>query len=136
MHRIDRHLGGRLTPRVPSGPEPATFEDSLERARESEASGDTGTALNEYERALASLPDPERDTRAADVLRFIGSVYRERGEIDRAERRYRESYGHARSIGYRGGVAHAGNWLGVIAMGRGRMAEAEALFKSSARRRH
>jgi tetratricopeptide (TPR) repeat protein len=84
--------------------------------------------VHDYEHALSALPDPEHDPRAADVLRFLGSVHRERGEVDRAERRYRESYALARGIGYQDGVAHACNWLGAIAMGRGRMAEAEALF--------
>jgi tetratricopeptide (TPR) repeat protein len=128
MHPIKRHLMGRPTADDSSGPEPATFDERLQRAREAERSGDSAAAIQEYGGALAALSDSPDDPRAADALRFLGSVHRERGEIDRAERRYRESYAHASRLGYRDGIAHACNWLGVIALGRGRMAEAEALF--------
>jgi tetratricopeptide (TPR) repeat protein len=127
---------GRRSGRPPSGicrTEPTGFDEWRLRARESERRGDTGAALHQYDRALAALPDPENDTRAADVVRAIGSVYRERGEIDRAERRYRESYALAQRLGYLDGTANAGNWLGVIAMGRGHLSEAEALFTRACR---
>jgi tetratricopeptide (TPR) repeat protein len=110
-----------------------TCEDWIRSARESERQGDTGAALFQYEHALATLDDKKRDPRAADVLRFLGSVFRERGEVDRAEQRYRESYALAEGMAYHDGIAHASNWLGVIAMGRGCLAEAEALFQRARR---
>ncbi len=114
-------------------PDPTGFEEWRLRGRESERRGDTGAALHQYDRALAALPDPAGDTRAADILRSMGSVYRERGEIDRAERRYRESYALSERLQYFDGTAHAGNWLGVIAMSRGHLAEAEAWFQRACR---
>jgi tetratricopeptide (TPR) repeat protein len=126
---------GRRSARPVAGvcPDPTGFDEWRLRARESERRGDTGAALHQYDRALAALPEPESDTRAADILRSMGSVYRERGELDRAERRYKESYALAEGLGYLDGTANAGNWLGVIAMGRGHLAEAEALFTRACR---
>ena len=109
------------------------YEDWIRGARESERQGDTGAALYQYEHALATLTDRGHDSRAADVLRYLGSVYRERGEVDRAEQRYTQSYAAAEAMGYVDGMAHASNWLGVVAMGRGCLAEAEALFQRARR---
>lgn len=103
----------------------------MERARAAEQAGDGATALQAYEAALVGLE--EKDPRTADVLRWIGTVHRNRGETQRAERRYRESLELSQRVGYLLGQAHAVNWLAVIAMGRGNLREAEATFKRARR---
>lgn len=121
--------------RVPHGSEPTgtvSVEALIDAARDAERSGDSAAALQHYEKALAGLDDP-RDRRVSDILRWIGSVHRERGETRRAERRYRESLEATRSSGYTEGQAHAVNWLAVIAMGRGNLEEAESTFKRARR---
>ncbi len=109
------------------------YDELLARAREAERNDQFGVAVHAYETALAALPDRDNDPRAADVIRFLGSLYRERGDTDRAERRYRESHALAERMGYVDGMAHAANWLGVIAMGRGFLAEASAQFMGALR---
>jgi hypothetical protein len=88
MSSANRYRGRRVQPlRGPKALDPTGFEEWLMRARESDRRGDTGAAITQYEKALEMLQTDEEDTRAVDALRYLGSVYRGRGDVERADRR-------------------------------------------------
>jgi len=72
----------------------------------------------------------------ADVLRWKGSVLRDRGNHSGASDLYAQSLTVADAIGYRAGRAHALNCLGTVAQLRGDLAAAERWYGESARLAH
>ena len=106
----------------------------IQAGRAAELRSEYDAALRAYERAWNALEPAPITNRHADVLRFTGSAYRELGETERAEHFYRYSLAAAEETAYIGGVAHALNWLAVIAVRRGETKSAEEQFEIAARK--
>jgi tetratricopeptide (TPR) repeat protein len=67
----------------------------------------------------------------ANQLGNLGNVYRERGDLKRAEENYRKSLGIDRRIGHRLGEAIALRNLGLLAGEQGRAEEARGLLREA-----
>ena len=102
----------------------------VEEARLAERSGAIERALGLYQSALATLPDPS-PTRA-DVLRWMGTIHRERGDQEKALGLYAQSLTQADACAYGAGRAHALNCQAIVAQTRGRPDEAQELFARAA----
>ena len=83
--------------------------------------------------SLALLGVAEESTLQADVLRWQGSVLRERGQTAEAEQRYTRSLKLAQDLDYLAGQAHAVNLLAAIAQRRGELQRAGQLFQAAQR---
>src|SRR5437763_14274253 len=94
--------------------------------------GDLPDTSAEWNRAVAYLGAHEETPLLVDVLRWQGSVFRDRGETAQAERLYERSRRAAIALGYHGGHAHALNCLGAIAQRRGDMERAKRLYHEGA----
>jgi tetratricopeptide (TPR) repeat protein len=82
---------------------------------------------------LALLGVTEESPLLADVLRWQGSVMRERGQTAEAEALYERSLKVAQKLDYLAGQSHAVNCLGAIAQRRGEMQRAKQLFQAAQR---
>ena len=82
---------------------------------------------------LALLGVTEDTPLLADVLRWQGSVLRERGQTAEAEELYNRSLKVAQDHDYLAGQSHAVNCLGAIAQRRGEMHRAKQLFQAAHR---
>jgi tetratricopeptide (TPR) repeat protein len=69
----------------------------------------------------------------ADVLRWQGSVLRDRGQTAQAEALYKRSLEVAQKFDYLAGQSHAVNCLGAIAQRRGELHRASQLFQAAQR---
>lgn len=109
--------------------------DAVERLKElAEAAarrGDTTGSLAFYDTLLPMLAQ-EAGSEWADALRRVGTLHRTRGDTGEAEWWYRRSLEESERMGYRNGVAHATNWLAVIAVRRGEMDSAQQQFHTAA----
>jgi tetratricopeptide (TPR) repeat protein len=81
--------------------------------------------------ALALLGADERNPLLADVLRWQGSVLRDRGDPSAARPLYERSLQIATTIEYGSGRAHAINCLATLAQRRGALDEATTLYLGS-----
>jgi tetratricopeptide (TPR) repeat protein len=97
---------------------------------------DPDRALDACDHALALLLPVGPSDSLADVLRWKGSILRDRGNHSAAGDLYAQSLAVADSIGYRSGRAHALNCLGTIAQIRGDTAAAERWYGEAARLAH
>jgi tetratricopeptide (TPR) repeat protein len=97
---------------------------------------DPDRAIESCDHALALLLPVGPSDALADVLRWKGSILRDRGNHTAASDLYSQSLAVADSIGYRGGRAHAMNCLGTIAQLRGDTAAAERWYGEAARLAH
>lgn len=102
--------------------------DLIESAQAAERSGDWNYAIDLYQRAAAEARAVGDAERAADVLRWLGRVFRLRGDLDRAEAAYRESLAVAETHDLPLQVASALNVLAVIEQLHGNVAGAESLY--------
>lgn len=114
---------------VPLSVRAAEFAD---RGAAAQRRGDAARAIAHYEDALSLLEDEGDITLAADILRWMGAVLRERGETTVAHRLFSRSLAMAQRLEYVNGQAHALNCLGTIAQRRGAAKEASALYTSAA----
>jgi len=103
-----------------------------ERARSFERKGDAAKALGCYDEALALFDRDTQDPLLADVLRWKGTLLRERGETDAAYRNYSQSLVQASLAGNVAGQAHALNCLAIIAHRRGDPKESERVYTKAA----
>src|SRR5919108_3413689 len=94
---------------------------------------DPDRAIDACDDALALLLPVGPSDALADVLRWKGSIMRDRGSHSAASDLYAQSLAVADSIGYRGGRAHALNCLGTIAQFRGDLIAAERWYGEAAR---
>lgn len=78
---------------------PVRSPTSIEHARDAERAGRWDDALATYEAAFARLPHEGDAGRAADLLRWIGTVHRARGDHDLASDAYHTSLAVARACG-------------------------------------
>ena len=104
----------------------------VERARSAEKIGESARALGFYDDALGTFGEKSTDPFLADVLRWKGTLLRERGETEAAFRCYTKSLRHALRTGSHGHEAHALNCLAIIAQRRGENREAERLYARAA----
>lgn len=120
-------LSSRLTPtRKPQGTVEAARLAELARAA---GLGDLPDAAIEWHReALELLGSDEPTPLFADVLRWQGSVLRDRGQTSAAEPLYEQSLQVAVDLRYDSGHAHALNCLGSLAQRRGDIAAAASYF--------
>jgi putative nucleotidyltransferase with HDIG domain len=100
----------------------------IDRARSAERAGDWRTALSSYGEALQHA-DPERK---ADVLRWMGTVHRECGELDAAMEMYQASLAAAEPLGILRAVAAGLNCIGIVEQQRGRLEEANRSYTRAA----
>jgi tetratricopeptide (TPR) repeat protein len=91
--------------------------------------GDTPDDALEWNRQLVELLGSDDETTLlADVLRWQGSVYRDRGRTSEADPLYRRSFDVSSRLGYDAGRAHALNCLASLAQRRGDMVMTEILL--------
>jgi putative nucleotidyltransferase with HDIG domain len=106
-----------------------TLQSVIESAQNAERAGSWGTALDLYQQALEEVRAQQDEVRAAELLRWIGRVYRLRGDLEMADAAYRESLTAAQASGRADQVASALNVLAVVQQAYGNVAEAESLYK-------
>src|SRR5437762_5545282 len=118
-------------------------EHPLERARalarealESWRGTTPDRSLEACDHALNLLLPVGPSDALADVLRWKGSVLRDRGSHGAAAELYNQSLAVADSISYKAGRAHALNCLGTIAQFRGDLNSAEQCYGEAARLAH
>lgn len=104
----------------------------VERARLAEKAGESAKALGFYDDALAAFGRGSTDPFLADVLRWKGTLLRERGETEAAYRCYTRSLDHAHFHRVPAAEAHALNCLAIISQRRGEKKEAERLYGQAA----
>jgi tetratricopeptide (TPR) repeat protein len=97
---------------------------------------DPDQAIDACDHALALLLPVGPTDALADVLRWKGSILRDRGNHAAASDLYAQSLAVADAIGYKGGRAHALNCLGTIAQFRGDLVAAERWYGEAARMAH
>ena len=97
---------------------------------------DPDRAIDACDHALALLLPVGPSDALADVLRWKGSILRDRGSHSAAGELFSQSLAVADAIGYRSGRAHALNCLGTIAHYRGDLSAAERWYGESARLAH
>lgn len=119
--------------------QPSVGDTTLDRARDLARQalaqwrgGDPDHALDACEQALALLMPAGPSESLADVLRWKGSVYRDRGEFPAAQELYAQSLAVATAISYDIGRAHALNCLGTVEQYRGDLAKAEERYAEAA----
>ena len=88
-------------------------------------------ALHLHREAIALLGTDEETTLLADVLRWQGSVLRDRGRTSDAAPLYQRSLDVSTRLGYAAGRAHAFNCLASLAQRRGDMVESANLLTQS-----
>jgi tetratricopeptide (TPR) repeat protein len=115
------------------------LEKARSLAREALAgwrSVDPDQAIDACDHALALLLPVGPTDALADVLRWKGSILRDRGNHSAASDLYAQSLAVADAIAYKGGRAHALNCLGTIAQFRGDLVAAERWYGEAARMAH
>ena len=100
----------------------------IELARTAERREENDKALGLFDDALAVLGEDCADPFVADVLRWKGTLLRERGETEAAFRCYTASLHKARECGSESHQAHALNCLGTISQRRCEHKETERLY--------
>src|SRR3982074_2950371 len=95
-----------------------------EQARSAEKEGQSARALGLYDDALSALGEGSADPLVANVLRWKGTLLRERGETEAAFRCYSKSLDKARVCGSIGAEAHALNCRAIVHQRRGENKEA------------
>lgn len=100
----------------------------IEEARAAERAGDGERALACYEAAFSRLGSEGDAATAADLLRWIGTLYRERGELEVATELYGASLTVAEANALHGHEAHALNCLAVVEQYRGALPAAEERY--------
>lgn len=100
----------------------------IESARAAEKSGKWDEALTGFEDALARVPGEGQPELAADLLRWIGTVRRDQGEVEVAGEVYETSLAIAEANGSRERTASALNALASVEQLRGRLERAAPLY--------
>ena len=97
---------------------------------------DPDQAIDACDHALALLLPVGPTDALADVLRWKGSILRDRGNHGAAADLYSQSLAVADTASYKAGRAHALNCLGTIAQFRGDLPSAERWYGEAARLAH
>jgi tetratricopeptide (TPR) repeat protein len=112
------------------------LRNALELARGGRAAEmrrDLSAALSRYEEARSLLVGAAPTPLFANLLRWSGSVLRDLGRVDEADRLYADSFAVADRTGAVAAMASALNCRAVIAQRRGELDEATALYRRAAR---
>jgi tetratricopeptide (TPR) repeat protein len=128
MTRND-HRGDRHSRRLRG---PAEAHRIAEEARAAGLGEAPDVVAQQYREVLSVLGENEVTTVHADVLRWHGTVLRDRGRTSEAEPLYRRSLDVARRLGYQVGVAHALNCLAALSQRRGNLRHAARLLADAA----
>ncbi|HEX6628558.1 MAG TPA: tetratricopeptide repeat protein [Gemmatimonadaceae bacterium] len=104
----------------------------VEMARAAEQLEENAKALSLYDDALAQFGEDSADSFLPDVLRWKGTLLREKGDTEAAFRCYTTSLEKARLIESENAEAHALNCLGTVAQRRGDHKECERLYAQAA----
>lgn len=118
---------------VRGGDDTEAARELVEKARLAEQHDQSARALGLYDDALARLGADSVDPFLPDVLRWKGTLLRERGETEAAYRCYAQSLEKATLGGWKGSQAHALNCLGTIAQRRGDQKETERLYANASK---
>jgi len=113
---------------APRSSDAETFESLIERGRSAERIGDWDGALEAYDGAFRRLDRRHGPERAAELLRWIGTVFRNRGDLENATELYEASLAVAEASSLRYHEASALNCLAIVAQFRARIEEAEQLY--------
>lgn len=119
-----------------SGASDDRLRDALELARGGRAAEmrrDLSSALSRYAEAMKLLSGVGPTPLHANLLRWSGSVLRDLGRVDEAERMYADSFDVADRTGAVAAKASALNCSAVVAQRRGDLDEASALYRRAAR---
>ena len=130
-HRPRPRLPGAL--RLVRSGDIGAAKELVRKARLAEQQEQTAGALGLYDDALAELGPDCEDSFLPDVLRWKGTLLRERGDTEAAYRCYAQSLEKALHGGWKGAEAQALNCLGTIAQRRGDSKETERLYASAAK---
>ncbi|MBV9772456.1 MAG: tetratricopeptide repeat protein [Gemmatimonadetes bacterium] len=103
------------------------IDSLIESGREAQRTGAWDAALAHFETALTLAP-ADGARRRADLLRWIGSVHRERGDLDLAQRKYEASRTAADEDGQREQATAALIGLASLELLRGELEPASDLF--------
>ncbi len=106
-----------------------TLSQTIENAQRAERAGSWDIALNQYQEAIAEVREQGDLVRLAELLRWVGRVYRLRGDLEMAEHAYRESLTVAEASGRADQIASALNVLAMVQQAYGHVDEAESLYK-------
>jgi tetratricopeptide (TPR) repeat protein len=128
MTRND-HRGDRHSRRLRG---PVEARRIAEEARAAGLGDAPDVAAQQCRDVLTVLGESEVTTVHADVLRWHGTVLRDRGRTSEAEPLYRRSLEIARRLGYQVGVAHALNCLAALSQRRGNLRHAGHLLADAA----
>jgi putative nucleotidyltransferase with HDIG domain len=118
---------------APASVEVVTFETLVESGRVAERAGDWDRALEAYDAAFRRLGREHGPERAAELLRWIGTVFRNRGDLENASELYEASLAVAEAAGLPYHEASGLNCLAIVAQFRARIDEAEGLYARASR---
>ncbi|MGQ0813443.1 MAG: HD domain-containing phosphohydrolase [Gemmatimonadota bacterium] len=104
----------------------------ISAGRRAEREGEWTEAENAYLRACELIEAGEQADRGPQVLRWLGRVYFERGDYDRANTVLETSLAAAHRLGLRNDAASALNSMAVVAQFRGQLDVAEVLYERAA----
>lgn len=100
----------------------------VKKAREAEQLEENGKALSLYDDALSEFSAESVDPFLPEVLRWKGTLLREKGDTEAAFKCYTASLEKARAVGSEAAQAHALNCLGTVAQRRCDLKETERLY--------
>jgi tetratricopeptide (TPR) repeat protein len=109
-----------------------TARELVGQARAAEQCEHTAKALGLYDDALACFHPDTFHPFFADVLRWKGTLLRERGETEAAYRCYSQSLARASRAHSDSAQAHALNCLAIVAQRRGDQKETDRLYRRAA----
>ncbi len=105
-----------------------TLESLVEQGRAAERAGAWDEALRAFDGAFRKLRREHGAERAAELLRWIGTVFRNRGELENAHELYEASLAVAEAAALPYHIASALNCLAIIAQFRANVDDAEQLY--------
>lgn len=100
----------------------------VKKAREAEQLEENGKALSLYDDALSEFSAESVDPFLPEVLRWKGTLLREKGDTEAAFKCYTASLEKARAVGSEAAQAHALNCLGTVAQRRCDLKETDRLY--------
>lgn len=104
------------------------LQSLIASAQKSHREGAWDDAHAHYESALAEIETEGNEEEAANVLRWLGDLHRDRGDFDAAEARFAASRAAAERAGEPALMASALNSAATVKLLRGRLGEATDLF--------
>jgi putative nucleotidyltransferase with HDIG domain len=107
------------------------LESLIKQGRDAQQVGAWDEAIAHYETALALIPAEGDAPNRADVLRWMGIVYRDRGDLETAVEKLEQSRAIAAEGGLREKEASAMNSLALVGLAKGNLEEAADLFLQS-----